>query len=132
CPAEGEILEKNWRRSGEFADIIKILHERDAKTPPSAPAVAQEAVMTTDVNLVLDTASSRLFSHVSHLMKELESRREERALTVTLQRQLLELKEKLAASDEKINALEGKLPRIKELEDIVRKDETAISGLEQS
>ncbi len=132
CPAEGEILEKNWRRSGEFSDIIKVLHERDASKPPSAPAIAQESVMTGDVNQVIDTASTRLFSHVSHLMKELENRREERALTLTLQRQLVELKDQLAASSEKISALEGKMPRIAELEEIVRKDETAISNLESA
>ncbi|MBI3550940.1 MAG: hypothetical protein HY077_00355 [Elusimicrobia bacterium] len=132
CPAEGEILEKNWRRSGEFSDIIKVLHERDAKQPPSAPSLAQESVMTADVNQVIDTASTRLFSQVSHLMKELENRREERALTVTLQRQVVDLKDQLLAAQDKLYGLEGKMPRIAELEEIVRKDETAISNLESA
>ena len=82
CPAEGEILEKNWRRSGEFPEIIKILQERDAHRAPSSPAQADAAgVVPGDVNNLIDTASSRLFSHVSDLMKELENRREERAMT---------------------------------------------------
>src|SRR2546426_205125 len=106
CPAEGEILEKNWRRSGEFPDIIKVLHERDARQPPSAPALAQEAVITGDVNKAIDTASARLFTHVSHLMKELETRREEKALTVTLQRQVVELKDEVATAQDKIGSLE--------------------------
>lgn len=130
CPAEGEILEKNWRRSGEFPDIIKLLHERDASRPPSAPAAAQEAVITGDVNKVIDTASARLFNHVSTLMKELETRREEKALTITLQRQVMDLKEQVADAQEKSAALERSMPRIRELEDIVRKSETVIINLE--
>lgn len=130
CPAEGEILEKNWRRSGEFPDIIQILHERDAKLPPSAPALAQESVMTQDVNKLIDTASARLFSHVADLMKELENRREERALGLSLQRQILDLKEQLQQSREKAAILETRMPLIPELEETVRKDQTQIQGLE--
>lgn len=132
CPAEGEILEKNWRRSGEFPDIIKILHERDAKQPPSAPALAQEAVMTGDVNKVIDTASARLFTHVSTLMKELENRREEKALTLTLQRQLVELQDKFSDSQSKIDSLEGRLAKLAELEESVRKDLAQITSLENA
>ena len=91
CPAEGEILEKNWRRSGEFADIITVLHERDASRPPSAPAREQEAVISQDVDALIDTASARLFGQVAGLMKELENHREERALTDSLQRKVVEL-----------------------------------------
>jgi TolA-binding protein len=132
CPAEGEILEKNWRRSGEFPDIIKILHERDAKMPPSAPALAQEAVMTGDVNKVIDTASARLFTHVSTLMKELENRREEKALTLTLQRQVVELQDKFQDAQGKIDSLEGRLAKISELEESVRKDLAQIQSLESA
>src|SRR3989344_4622888 len=85
CPAEGEILEKNWRSSGEFSDIIKILKEKDAKMPPLNP----------DVNHLIDTTGARLFSHVANLMKELENHREERALAISLQRQIIDLKEQL-------------------------------------
>jgi hypothetical protein len=132
CPAEGEILEKNWRRSGEFPDIIKVLHERDANKPPSAPMQAQEAVMTTDVNALIDTASARLFSHVSDLMKELENRREERALTVSLQRQIVELKDQITQLRDKNTLLEGRLPRLTELEETNRKSEAAIDNLEKA
>jgi DNA repair exonuclease SbcCD ATPase subunit len=87
-------------------------------------------MITGDVNKVIDTASARLFTHVSHLMKELETRREEKALTATLQRQAVELKDQLAASQDRISALERSMPRINELEDIVRKSETIITNLE--
>lgn len=130
CPSEGEILEKNWRRSGEFPDIIQILHERDAQLPPSAPAQAQESVMTQDVNKLIDTASARLFSHVADLMKELENRREERALSLSLQRQLVDLKEQLQQSREKAAILETRMPRIAELEETLRKEQTQIQSLE--
>jgi hypothetical protein len=132
CPAEGEILEKNWRRSGEFADIIKALHESEARKAPVVPAPGPEAAISGDVDSLIDATSARLVSHVSFLMKELAERREEKALTVTLQRQIVALKDELEASREKHLALEGRLTRIGELEDIVRKDETAISNLEQS
>lgn len=132
CQAEGEILEKNWRRAGEFPDIIKVLHERDASTPPSAPMQAQEAVMTSDVNALIDGASSRLFGHVAGLMKELENRREERALTDSLQRQLVELQDQLGKAKDTASLLEGRMPRLTELEDTVRKNETTIDGLQQA
>lgn len=132
CPAEGEILEKNWRRSGEFPDIIKVLHERDAQKPPSAPTLAQESVMTGDVNQLIDTASGRLFSHVAELMKELENRREERALTLSVQRQLVDLKDQLQQTREKNAQLESRIPRISELEESMRKDQDRIDLLETS
>ncbi len=132
CPAEGEILEKNWRRAGEFEEVIKVLHERDAKLPPSGPRQAQEAVMTGDINALLDTASSRLFSHVSDLMKELENRREERALTVSLQRQLLDVKEQLRQARERSEHLETRMARIAELEEAARRDQAQIAKLESA
>ncbi|MBI5209116.1 MAG: hypothetical protein HY927_03990 [Elusimicrobia bacterium] len=36
CPAEGEILEKNWRHAAEFADIADLLRRRGER-PPAAP-----------------------------------------------------------------------------------------------
>src|SRR6184192_4849311 len=77
CPAEGEIREKNWRRSGEFADIIAELQERDAARQP-APPLADVGVVA-DVGAMLDSAGARLFGQVSELMRQLESQREERA-----------------------------------------------------
>lgn len=115
CPAEGEILEKNWRSSGEFSDIVKILKEKDAKAPPLSPQVPQPAAVE-DVNRLIDTTGARLFSHVSNLMKELENHREERALAISLQRQIIDLKEQLHQAREKTSTLENRTARIPELE----------------
>lgn len=134
CPAEGEILEKNWRRSGEFDDLIKAMTERDSKLPPPERRTrdAAAAAAATDVNQLLDTTSSRLFTHVSSLMKELENRREERALTTSLQRQLVELTAELKGLREKSAVAEAKLPRITELEESVRRNALQIESLESS
>ena len=75
CPGEGEIAEKNWRRAGEFDDIVRALEAHQSKAPPSAPLGAPPT--SNEVDALLDTASTRLFSHVADLMKELESRRDE-------------------------------------------------------
>lgn len=130
CPAEGEILEKNWRRAGEFADIITILHERDAKKAPALSPQPEPAVG--DVDALIDGASARLFSHVADLMKELENRREERALTQSVQRQLVDLKDQLTRAREEKALLESRQPRISELEEAVRKDQERIQSLELS
>ena len=128
CPAEGEILEKNWRRAGEFPDLITLLHERDAQRPPALMPAPEP--ITADVNNMIDSASSRLFSHVADLMKELESRREERAMTMSVQRQLIELKDQLQREREKAASLEGRVVMIAELEDSLRKQQNLVSGLE--
>ena len=130
CPAEGEILEKNWRRSGEFDEIIRVLHERDASRPPSTPP--QDQFLTADVNKLLDTAGARLFSHVADLMKELENRREERALLLSLQRQLLDVKEQLQKARDSASALESRMPRLAELEESHQKDAAQIEKLESA
>ena len=41
CPGEGEIAEKNWRRAGEFDDIVRALDAHQAQTPPAAPLGAR-------------------------------------------------------------------------------------------
>lgn len=135
CPAEGEILEKNWRRSGEFDDLIKAMTDRDSKLPPPERRTrdqAAAAAVSGDVDQLLDTTSARLFTHVSSLMKELENRREERALTVSLQRQLVELKDQLTKTRERNAALEARMPRLDELEESVRRDLAQIESLESS
>lgn len=135
CPAEGEILEKNWRRSGEFDDLIKAMADRDSKLPPPDRRTrdgAAEAAASGDVDKLLDTTSARLFTHVSTLMKELENRREERALTTSLQRQLVELNAQLNALKEKNASLETRLPRLAELEESVRRDLAQIESLESA
>lgn len=127
CPAEGEILEKNWRRGGEFPEIIKALQERGASVPPSPP---QE--FSGDVNQLLDSASSRLYGHVSQLMRELESGREERSLLASVQKQLVEVKEQALRSQARVAELEGKVPRIAELEEEVRREIAQIQSLEST
>jgi cell division initiation protein len=130
CPAEGEILEKNWRRSGEFPEIIKVLHERQAAKSPTAPSPVEAPAP--DINVFIDSASSKLFSHVADLVKELENRREERALTQSLQRQLVDLKEQGQSARERAAMLEARLPRMAELEETSRRDQERIMSLEAS
>jgi hypothetical protein len=127
CPAEGEIVEKNWRRSGEFSDIIQFVQERDAAKPPTAPG---PDALTGDVNALLDSTSARLFGHVSGLMKELETRREERGVLQSVQRQLVDLQEQLQRMREKNIELEGRMPRLRELEESSRRDQDRLQALE--
>jgi hypothetical protein len=140
CPAEGEIDEKSWRRAGEFEEIASALAARPEPAPLSAPAVAASAAASvaataaaaptpTDVDAMLDSASSKLFHHVADLMKELENRREERALVVSLQRQIAALKDELAQARDRAGADGLKLARLAELEESARKDQTAIESL---
>lgn len=121
CAAEGEILEKNWLRAGEFSDIAPLITAQEMRAPQAKPTpVASPSV---DVDAMIDTASTRLFSHVADLMKELENRREEKALGLSLQRQIVDLKGQLQDSREKAAMAESRLPRITELEEARRKDE---------
>ena len=125
CPGEGEVAEKNWRRAGEFEDIVRAIDAHQAATPPSAPLGAPPTAG--DVDSLLDTASTRLFSHVADLMKELETRRDEKSLVVSLQRQISALKQELAAARETVNMLEIRVPRIAELEESLRKEQAALA-----
>ncbi|MBI4061711.1 MAG: hypothetical protein HY403_09800 [Elusimicrobia bacterium] len=94
CPGEGEIAEKNWRRAGEFEDIARAVEAREAALPPPAPLGAPPTASGADA--FLDAAGTRLYAHVADLMKELETRREEKSLIAALQRQIAELKRQLA------------------------------------
>lgn len=129
CPSSGEIAEKNWRRAGEFEDVARAVEAREASIPPLSPA---QPPAITDVDALLDNASTRLFSHVADLMKELETRRGEKSLIVSLQRQITALKEQLAESREKVTLLELRVPRIAELEEERRKDRQALESLQAS
>ena len=80
CPASGEIQDKNWRRAGEFGDIAAAIAAREVPAAPPPPPA--------DVNSLIDTTSAKLFGHVAGLMKELETRREEKSLILSLQRQI--------------------------------------------
>ena len=133
CPAQGEIAEKNWRRAGEFDDIARCVSARAEKSaPPAPPAAGPAASSAADVGSMLDTASNRLFSHGADLVKELENRREARALSVSLQRQIAALKEELSQSRERADMLEMRLPRIVELEEAHRKEHEALQSLQNS
>ena len=116
CPASGDIADKNWRRAGEFSDIAGAISARqsaaDAPAMPPAPPL--------DVNALIDTTSSKLFGHVSDLMSKLESHREEKALVISLQRQLAAAREELTRARERADLLEVRLPRIAELEETLR------------
>jgi hypothetical protein len=129
CPAQGEISEKNWRRAGEFDDIARAVTARENAAPPPAPSPAL-AVAAADVDSLIDTASTKLFSHVADLVKELENRREEKALIVSLQRQIAALKDELGQTRERSNLLEMRLPRIAELEETARKNQAALESLQ--
>ncbi len=126
CPAEGEILEKNWRRAGEVPEIAPYLEKQRTSegflSPPAPPG--------SGVDALIDDASTRLFSHVTDLMKELENRREERALLLSLQRQLVDLKDQLQRARERAALLESRQPRIAELEETSRRAETRVRELE--
>jgi hypothetical protein len=130
CPGEGEIEEKNWRRAGEFDDIARAVAAHEAALPPSAPLGAPPT--SNEVDALLDTASTRLFSHVADLMKELETRRDEKSLIVSLQRQISALKQELASARETKTMLEIRIPRIAELEEALRKDHAALAQLQES
>jgi hypothetical protein len=139
CPAEGEILEKNWRQAGEFADLAAALQERDRQAKPAEPpAPAPDAAempsegAAADVERFLDNSSSKLFRHVSELMRELEVRRDERSLVSSLQRQIAELKEALQKSREKAAILEDRMAVLPTLDESVRKNEILIHGLEEA
>ncbi len=131
CPAQGLVAEKNWRRAGEFDDIARCVSSRvEQSAPPPPPAAGPASSSAADVDAMLDTAGSRLFSHVADLMKELENRREECALSASLQRQISALKDELSQTRERANILEMRLPRIAELEESSRKDKEALQCLQ--
>ncbi len=130
CPGEGEIAEKNWRRAGEFDDIVLAHDAHQAQVPPAAPLGAPPVRSSNEVDALLDTASTRLFSHVADLMKELETRRDEKSLIVSLQRQISALKQELAQSREAVTMLEMRVPRIAELEESQRKDHASLAQMQ--
>jgi len=128
CPGEGEIAEKNWRRAGEFDDIVRAIDAHQANVPPAAPLGAPPT--SNEVDALLDTASTRMFSHVADLMKELEAHRDEKSLIISLQRQISALKQELNSARETATMLEIRIPRIAELEEAQRKDQAQLAQLQ--
>lgn len=135
CPAEGEILEKNWRHAGEFPDIVESIQKKQRAEPstqpkPPAPPITLEAAMSSEVDKHLDSSGTRLFRHVSGLMKELSNRREERSLTLSLQRQIADLKEQLLSTRERLAAFESRAAGALELEKSAQLFQAKIDSLE--
>ncbi|MFA5140549.1 MAG: hypothetical protein WC728_15070 [Elusimicrobiota bacterium] len=109
CPSEGEAAERNWQHAGQFPDILAAVRQAKTAKPPAAPSSSLEAALAADTaagakdaNDILNDSSARIFRHVTELMKELENRREERALTQSLQRQVVSLKNEIMALRERI------------------------------
>jgi len=113
CPAEGGIENRNWRHAGEFQELAEALSSRKPAppvAPPQPPQVERPAGDHAPLSAedILNDASTRIFHHVTDLMRELENRREERALNQSLQRQVAELKNELLAARERIQHLDGR------------------------
>ncbi len=132
CPSESGIEDRNWKRAGMFPDILEELRRYQRQNPPGPPVDPQpEPGPAKNPDDILNNASSKIFGHVTGLMKELENRREERALSQSLQRQMIELKNKLQALREKnqhlqerVDLLQGFQKRENKREDKIRQLET--------
>jgi hypothetical protein len=128
CPAEGGIEERNWLRAGQFPEIVDALRRAErAPISPEAPVPRPDVdpARPLDPNDILNDSSSRLFRHVSDLMKELENRRAERAMTQSLQRQVVELKNEILAMRERNQYLQDRadlIPGFQEREERLEKD----------
>ena len=134
CPADAPAAERRWQRAGEHADIVEALQAYDRQPPPLPPPQARafadpDAVKGPDD--LLDASSHKIFRHVTELMKELENRREERALIQSLQRSLVELKAELQAAREHARFLQDRvsaIPAIEEREALARREIERLGG----
>ncbi len=132
CPAEGEIAEKNWRRASEIPEILKAAgaagHDQGSAKPASSAA--------TDVNAFIDATGTKLFQHVSRIVKELENRREEQELLRRLELEIMNLKSRLEESDvrliEKDAYLKSEKNRIADLEKSLAQEKERGQALEAS
>jgi len=134
CPAEGGVQTRNWKRAGEFPDIAGMIQLRDktarpAPEPLSAHDAVREAGLPATADEILNDAGSRIFRHVSALMKELESRREERALAQSLRREAAELKNELLALRERNKLLQGKADLVAGHESTIEDQDRRIKAL---
>ncbi len=129
CPAEGDIEDKNWRRAGEFVDVIKAAQsQREPKVPLAA--MSEDALKAANAEEFLDSAGTRLFRHVSDLVGEIERFRETKDLATALQKQLVEVREELRRSEAEKEQLKGELGRITVLEEAARKAQEERARLE--
>lgn len=131
CPASADLAERRWERAGVFPDIADALRSR-TKAPPAPlapPPVtrAEDPVRPLTPDDVLNDSSQRIFRHVTELMKELENRREERALTQSLQRRVKELSDELSALRERATYLQGRSDLIPGFQDRERELQEALA-----
>lgn len=131
CPASSDLAERRWERAGVFPDIVQALHEnvKAPLTPLKAPPAtrAEDPVRPLSPDDVLNDSSQRIFRHVTELMKELENRREERALTQSLQRRVGELTNELNALRERATYLQGRADLIPGFQDRERELQEALA-----
>ena len=132
CPAEGEIAEKNWRRASEIPEILKAAGAADHAQGSAKPASSA----STDVNAFIDATGTKLFQHVSRIVKELENRREEQELLRRLELEIMNLKSRLEESDvrliEKDAYLKSEKNRIADLEKSLAQEKERGQALEAS
>jgi hypothetical protein len=131
CPATSDLAERRWERAGVFPDINEALRaqERAPLAPLTAPPAtrAEDPVRPLTPDDVLNDSSQRIFRHVTELMKELENRREERALTQSLQRRVKELTDELNALRERATYLQGRSDLIPGFQDRERELQEALA-----
>ncbi|MBI3296826.1 MAG: hypothetical protein HYZ75_01585 [Elusimicrobia bacterium] len=111
CPASDDVSERRWERAGAFPEIVTALQAsaKPPAPPPEAPPVRlPDAPRATTPEDVLNDSSQKIFRHVNELMAELENRREERALTQSLQRRVAELGVEVASLRERTSYLQGR------------------------
>jgi DNA repair exonuclease SbcCD ATPase subunit len=132
CPAEGEIAEKNWRRASEIPEILKAAGATDHEQNSAKPASSA----STDVNAFIDATGTKLFQHVSRIVKELENRREEQELLRRLELEIMNLKSRVEESDarliEKDAHLKSEKGRIADLEKSLSQEKDRAQALEAS
>jgi len=134
CPVEGGIEERNWRRAGQFPDLITAIDAAAKARPPAAPQAPvaldkYEPGSPKTPNDILNDSSARIFQHVSELMKELEDRRSEQALTRSLQRQVVDLKNEVLALRERNQYLQDRADMIPGFQERERKLEESTGAL---
>lgn len=140
CPAEGEILEQNWRKAAEVSDIAAVLaaresRRREAAVPAEPPETADQlnpSLAAGDIERLIDDSGAKLFSHVTDLMKELENRREEHSQGLSLRRQVGELKEQLRDARDAASRADDLDGRIRNLEAKLKESQASADALQAS
>ena len=120
CPSTDQLADRRWERAGAFPDIAEAMRAaaRPPLPPPQPPAVRIDGpARSVTPDDILNDSSQRLFRHVTELMKELENRREERALTQSLQRRVADLSNELTALRERATYLQGRADLIPGFQD---------------